>query len=87
MLNEYDVCIHIIGVNTEYLFLADGDVTVLLALNEHDLHRMLNIATKFSNKWQLIFNYKKSNVLDTVKHIKDNKLGQLGINHIFEVHS
>ena len=46
MLDEYDVGIHIMGVNIKCLFWADD--VVLIANNDYDLQRMLNIAAEFS---------------------------------------
>ena len=83
MLDEHDVGIHIMGVNIQCLFWADD--VVLLADNDHDLQRMLNIAAEFSHKWRLNFNHDKSNILITGKHINNHKLWQLGDDYISEV--
>ena len=48
MLDEHDVGIHIMGVNIKCHFWADD--VVLLAYNDHDPQRMLNIAAEFSHK-------------------------------------
>ena len=48
MLDKHEVGIHIMGVNIKCLFWADD--VVLLANNEQDLQRMLNIAAEFSHK-------------------------------------
>ena len=85
MLNEHDVGIHIMGVNIKCLFWADD--VVLLADNDHDLQRMLNIAAEFSHKWRLNFNHDKSNILITGKRINNHKLWQLGDDYISEVNT
>ena len=51
MLDKHEVGVHIMGVNIKCLFWADD--VVLLANNEQDLQRMLNIAAEFSHKWHL----------------------------------
>jgi hypothetical protein len=85
MLQANNVGIHIFDVNIKSLFWADD--VVLIGDSEQDLKCMLSIATDFSNKWNLDFNYEKSNVLVVGKRINKTKLWSLGKNNICEVNS
>ena len=85
MLTSHNVGVSICNVNTSCLFWADD--VVLIAENEDDLNRMLDIAADFSRNWQLNFNHAKSNVLIAGKKINRNKLWKLGDNYISEVDS
>ena len=85
MLTSHNVGVSICNVNISCLFWADD--VVLIAENEDDLNRMLDIAADFSRNWQLNFNHAKSNVLIAGKKINRNKLWKLGDNYISEVDS
>jgi hypothetical protein len=63
-------------VQTGCLFWADD--VVLIADNEVDLQKMLNIASQFSLTWKLDFNVDKSKVLIVGKRIDKTKLWKLG---------
>ena len=61
LLQKHDVGVRIHNVCVGSLFWADD--VVLLANNENELNRMLNLAAQFANDWKLSFNHDKSNVL------------------------
>jgi hypothetical protein len=85
MLRDNNVGSCIFDVRISCLFWADD--VVLIADNENDLQNMLNIASDFSNKWKLDFNYNKSNVVIIGKRKNENKVWDLGNCHIKEADS
>jgi hypothetical protein len=82
MLRDNNVGSCIFDVRISCLFWADD--VVLIADNENDLQNMLNIASDFSRKWKLDFNYNKSNVVIIGKRKNENKVWHLGNCHIKE---
>ena len=67
------------------LFWADD--IVLLANNEHEMNKMLNIATIFAKEWKLNFNFDKSNILIIGKRINKDKQWKMGDSYIVEAES
>ena len=85
LLQKHDVGVRIHNVCVGSLFWADD--VVLLANNENELNRMLNLAAQFANDWKLSFNHDKSNVLIVGQRLNKDKLWQLGDNFISEIES
>jgi hypothetical protein len=85
MFRDNNVGSCIFDVRISCLFWADD--VVLIADNENDLQNMLNIASDFSRKWKLDFNYNKSNVVIIGKRKNENKVWSLGNRHIKEADS
>ena len=83
MFHDENVGISIFDVKINCLFWADD--VVLIADNETDLQKMLNIAGNFSERWKLDFNHSKSNVVIVGKRKDDNKIWNLGNSRITEV--
>ena len=83
LLNDHKLGVNVCNVRVGSLFWADG--IVLIADNEHDLQKMLNLAADFANNWKLSFNHTKSNVLIIGKRINKDYLWHLGNNCIKEV--
>ncbi|XP_072025055.1 uncharacterized protein [Amphiura filiformis] len=77
LLNSHDIGVRIHDVCTGSLFWADD--VVLLANDENELNRMLDIAAQFAERYKLSFNYDKSNVLIVGQRIDESKNGKLGI--------
>ena len=83
LLNDHKLGVNVCNVRVGSLFWADD--IVLIADNEHDLQKMLNLAADFANNWKLSFNHTKSNVLIIGKRINKDYLWHLGNNCIKEV--
>jgi len=83
MLRNESVGVNVFDVNINCLFWADD--VVLIAENESDLQKMLNIASIFSERWKLDFNHSKSNVVVVGKRKDENKIWNLGSSRINEV--
>jgi len=64
------------------LFWADD--VVLIGDNENDLNELLDVASEFSHKFKLNFNFEKSNVLITGKRVNNERKWRLGNSFIKE---
>ena len=67
------------------LFWADD--IVLLANNEYEMNKMLELATLFAKEWKLNFNFDKSNILVIGKRTNKEKHWKLGDSYITEAES
>ena len=85
LLRSHKLGIQFCNVQMGSLFWADD--IVLLANDEHELQRMLDLAATFADRWKLSFNHDKSNVLIVGKRINPCKLWELGDSYISEVNS
>lgn len=85
MLRENNIGVHVNGVHIGCLFWADD--VVLLANDDFELQKMLDLAAKFSTLYKLQFNHEKSNVLVVGKRIDKQRLWQLGNDCILETNS
>jgi len=83
LLAEHKLGVNICDVRIGNLFWADD--IVLIANNEHELQKMLDLAATFANSWHLSFNHTKSNVLIVGKKLNPHRLWQLGNDVINEV--
>lgn len=76
MFKECNTGVNICDVQIGCLFWADD--VVLIAKDEKELQKMLDIASSFSRIWGLGFNYDKSNVMIVGKHSSKNQIWKLG---------
>jgi len=77
---ECNMGVNICDVQIGCLFWADD--VVLIANDERELQKMLDVATSFSRIWRLGFNYEKSKVVICGKHPNKNQIWKLGDNVI-----
>ena len=62
-----------------------ADDIVLMADNEYELQKMLDLAANFASNWRLSFNHTKSNVLIVGKRVNKYRSWHLGNDCINEV--
>ena len=85
LLEAHDVGVRIHNIRVGSLFWADD--VVLIANDEQELQKMLQIAAQFSKEWKLSFNHDKSNVLIVGQRTNKSKRWNLGNECISEVDS
>ena len=85
VLGKHEVGVRIHNIRVGSLFWADD--VVLLANDEHELNRMLELAAQYAREWKLSFNHDKSNVLIVGQRTSKDKLWKLGNEYISEVDS
>lgn len=85
LLRDHNVGVRIHDVCMGGLFWADD--VVLLANDEQELNKMLDLAAQFSRDWRLNFNHSKSNVLVVGQRINGDKKWKLGNDYISEVNT
>jgi len=83
LIKSSNLGITIFGTKIGCLFWADD--VVLIGENENDLQKLLDVASDFSNKWKMCYNYDKSNVLITGQRVNVHKKWKLCNNFIKEV--
>ena len=84
LLKKHDLGVRIHNVYMGSLFWADD--VALMANDENELNKLLDLAANFANIWKQ-FNHEKSNVLTIGHRINKNKVWKLGEHHISEVES
>ena len=81
LLKKHDLGVRIHNVCMGSLFWADD--VVLMANDENELNKLLDLAANFAKIWKLDFNYEKSNVLTIGQRINKNNVRKLGEHHYF----